>query len=283
VGESWSREEDVAIVANYLDMLELELRGQPVNKAAHNRALLPLLRGRTRTSVEFKHANISAALIQIGFPFIDGYKPRSNFQRLLSSEIAAQLEARPELVVLAKQVVSAVASAPSIAEDLSTVFVPAPRPDRKAKKVYERPAEFHAPLFGVNYLEREAQNASLGTAGELFVLELEHKRLWASGAKQLAKRIEHVASTRGDGLGFDIASFDVDGRERLIEVKTTGFGAMTPFFASKREVGISEEREDCFHLYRVFNFRKSPKVFVLDGALSLTCRLDPVSYRLSLR
>ncbi len=283
MAEIWSPEEDVAIVATYLEMLELELRGQPVNKAAHNRSVLPLLRARTRASVEFKHANISAALIELGFPFIDGYKPRSNFQGLLRSEIAAQLEARPELVELARQVVNAAATTPSIAPDLDQVLVPAPHPDRNASRVYERPATNRAPLLGVNYLEREAQNASLGAAGELFVLGLEHRRLWTSGAKHLAEKIEHVAQTRGDGLGFDIASFDSDGRERLIEVKTTNFGAMTPFFASKREVVVSEEREDHFHLYRVFNFRRSPKVFVLDGALLNACRLDPISYRVTLR
>lgn len=83
-------------------------------------------------------------------------------------------------------------------------------------------------------------------------------------------------------MGFDILSFELDGRDRLIEVKTTGFGAMTPFFASSREVQVSEEQAQSFKLYRVFKFRDSPKVFVLSGALRENCVLDAVQFRVSL-
>jgi len=69
---SWSRLENEAIVADYLDMLELELRGEPVNKTEHRRRLTPLLNGRSDGSIEFKHANISAALIDLGFTYVDG-------------------------------------------------------------------------------------------------------------------------------------------------------------------------------------------------------------------
>ncbi len=41
--------------------------------------------------------------------------------------------------------------------------------------------------------------------------------------------IEHVSRTQGDGPGYDIVLFETDGRERMIEVKTTAFDAMTPF------------------------------------------------------
>ena len=130
--------------------------------------------------------------------------------------------------------------------------------------------------------EREAQNSSLGLAGEKFALDVEHRRLWEAGERRLAERIEHVSLTRGDGLGYDIHSFELDGRDRVIEVKTTSFGAMTPFFASSREVAVSEERAPEFKLYRVFKFRDAPRMFVLSGALRETCVLDAVQYRASL-
>ena len=69
-----------------------------------------------------------------------------------------------------------------------------------------------------------------------------------------------------------------NGRDRLIEVKTTRFGAMTPFFASRNEVGVSETREREYQLYRLFSFREQPKLFVLPGALRNTCELEPVSF-----
>ena len=33
-----------------------------------------------------------------------------------------------------------------------------------------------------------------------------------------------------------------------------------------------------FHLYRVFEFRKSPHLFDLPGAVERNCLLDPVSF-----
>jgi Domain of unknown function (DUF3883) len=129
-----------------------------------------------------------------------------------------------------------------------------------------------------NYLEVDARNRSLGRAGEKLVLEFEHQRLWRAGKQQLADRIEHVARTQGDGLGFDIRSFELDGRDRLIEVKTTRFGALTPFFASRNEVEVSDERQNEFQLYRVFGFREQPRLFTLPGRLRQSCQLEPFSY-----
>lgn len=71
-GDDWSREEVEAIVADYLGMLALELAGSPYNKAEHRRSLAKRLNDRSEGSIEFKHANISAALIQAGLPFISG-------------------------------------------------------------------------------------------------------------------------------------------------------------------------------------------------------------------
>ena len=112
------------------------------------------------------------------------------------------------------------------------------------------------------------------------MLEVEHRRLWTAGARQLAERIEHVAATKGDGLGYDILSFDADGRERFIEVKTTAFGKMTPFFASAKEVVISETLTG-FQLYRVFKFREAPRIFALAGSLRQSFILEPSQFRAS--
>ena len=73
----WSRQEVEATVRDYFDMLASELRGEPFNKAAHNRALRARLDDRTGGAVERKHQNISAVLIGLGFPYINGYKPLS--------------------------------------------------------------------------------------------------------------------------------------------------------------------------------------------------------------
>jgi hypothetical protein len=95
----------------------------------------------------------------------------------------------------------------------------------------------------------------------------------------LADRIEHVSKTKGDGAGFDILSFESDGRERFIEVKTTAYIAETPFYLSRNELSFSTEEAAKFYLYRLFNFRKQPRMFTLKGALDANGRWDPVSYR----
>ncbi len=48
---------------------------------------MPLLDNRSEGSVEFKHQNISAVLIELGQPYIKGYLPRFNYQQILKEAI----------------------------------------------------------------------------------------------------------------------------------------------------------------------------------------------------
>lgn len=98
-GQAWSREEVDLIVADYFMMLRSELAGEPYSKADHNRALQPLLGGRSKGSVEFKHQNISAVLVGMGLPYIDGYKPAWNYQKaVLPHAVEDYLIRHPELL-----------------------------------------------------------------------------------------------------------------------------------------------------------------------------------------
>ena len=282
MAEDWSIEEVNATVADYFAMLEHELRGETYNKAEHNRALQKLLRGRSPQAVEFKHANISAVLIALGYPYIDGYKPRGNFQSLLLDVVSERLQVADLLTQATEFAVVAPVSLPSLLRPLSDILVPAPTRGGRADRASEAFVSPSLPRLGVNYLELEARNSTLGAAGEAFVLDVEHRRLREAGHRRLANRIEHVSRTLGDGLGYDIRSFEESGHERLIEVKTTSFGSMTPFFASRREVSVSEERAAHYSLYRVFKFRDAPRIFMLPGSLKLSCTLDAVQYKASL-
>lgn len=273
-GEDWSLLEVEACVADYLHMLTLELNGQRYNKAEHLRALISKLGDRSRPSIEFKHCNISAALLELGYPYINGYKPRGNYQAIVFDVVEAQAERDAALQESAQSAVRRPATAVALA-DPSTVWVPAPRP---ANVRDPRP---YVPRFSPakrDYLVQEARNRTLGRAGELFVLDLEARRLRDVGKKALSDRVEHVAVTQGDGLGFDVLSFEEDGRERLIEVKTTAFGELTPFFISRNELERSKTDHDRYRLYRLFDFRDRPRAFHLAGNISGHCQLDPISY-----
>ncbi|MEX2476231.1 DUF3883 domain-containing protein [Marinobacter sp.] len=115
------------------------------------------------------------------------------------------------------------------------------------------------------------------------MLQYEEYRLRSAGKVGLADRIEHVSNSKGDGLGYDILSFEPSGKERFVEVKTTAFAKETPFYASRNEISFSEEFHEHFQLYRLFEFRKSPKLFSLPGAIGHNCHMDPVSFICSLR
>ena len=85
--DDWTEAEVTLIVADYFDMLRAELLGLPYSKAEHRHRLSPKLNRRSDGSIEFKHQNISAVLVNMGLPYIDGYKPRGNFQALLATTV----------------------------------------------------------------------------------------------------------------------------------------------------------------------------------------------------
>lgn len=271
----WSKQEVEIIVDDYLSMLASELAGAPYNKRAHRRALLPLLNNRSEQSIEFKHANISAALLEAGFPYIAGYKPRSNYQGLLSDVIAQRMSIASKL----HEIAAADADRPMVVpevDDILGILTAAPRVTSDNRRVAD-PA--HPPIrLTTNYIEREANNRSLGAAGELFVLNYERARLAHTGNESLASRIEHTSKVRGDYEGYDILSFDETGEERLIEVKTSKYGADTPFFVSRNEVTTSARRATAYHVYRLYDFRRAPRLYVLPGAIGQTCQLSPTSF-----
>jgi hypothetical protein len=277
MANDWSREEVEATVSDYFDMLAKELRGELFNKAEHNRHLQKLLANRTKAAVELKHQNISAVLIDLGYPYVDGYKPRHNYQGLLYRIVEERLLGAVGLQQAAMVAVEQPVDRLPVIGNILAILVSAPHRDDDKPKLYDRAPQIRTPVRR-NYLEIEARNQTLGLAGEKLVLEFEHKRLGHAGQKDLANRVEHISNTTGDHLGFDIKSFETDGRDRLIEVKTTRFGALTPFFASNNEVNISEAREAEYQLYRLFNFTQQPKLFVLPGSLRNTCSLDPTQF-----
>ncbi len=273
----WSREEVAATVADYFAMLAAELSGVPYNKAAHRRALIKRLSGRSEQSVEFKHANISAVLIDLGFPYITGYKPRSNYQGLLHDVVSERLVSDSQLLNVAAADADRPIVVPEV-EDILGVLTTPPAMQPRDKEPSRGSLQATRACISVNYLEREARNRSLGNAGELFVLNFERARLINLGKERLAEKVEHTSQTRGDGAGFDILSYEETGADRLIEVKTTKYGRETPFFVSRNELAVSESETSRYYLYRLFGFNIKPRLFTLSGAFSESCRLSPSSY-----
>ncbi|MDQ3027262.1 MAG: DUF3883 domain-containing protein [Pseudomonadota bacterium] len=274
----WSREEVEATVASYFSMLVLELAGQDYNKTEHRNALVRMLDDRSAAAVELKHSNISAILLESGCPWIDGYKPRGNYQGLLADVVSDRVERDRAFNEVALEAVERPAVAPP-KPGSSRVFEAPPELRHGASSPPRNRYEGERTPIRRDYLAREARNAALGLAGEKYVVDIERERLISSGKDPLADRVEHVSVSRGDGLGYDVLSFEPTGRPRLIEVKTTAFGKETPFYLSSGELDFSRAKAEEFQLYRLFNFRRAPRIFALKGAIHGQCHLDAISYR----
>jgi hypothetical protein len=279
-GKPWAQWEAEAAVADYFQMFRMQELGQTPNKSEHRRRLAALLPARSEASIELKHRNISAVLHLLGVPALSGYKPLANFQRSLVPIVSAALASDDALDKATMLAVERPAEVPVVSE-FDDFVVAAPKPARAKSEVKRIDWSNRAPVRR-DYLEREARNRSLGNAGEELILQYEARRLHLEGAKHLSDRIEHVSRQRGDGLGYDILSFETDGRERFIEVKTTSYDAETPFYISPLEVAFSGDFAAQFHLYRLFAFREKPRMFTVPGDVSASFRLDAATYRATL-
>ena len=269
----WSDREIDLIIADHFGMLTDEIANQPYNKAEHNRALQELT-GRNHASIEFKHCNISAVLDLLGITTIRGYRPRPNFQNALIDGVERYLAAKGEPAF-----VSAVPLMAAVAESPMLWIGPPPQttPDEN-----EAPARLRQLIRKFDPAERDARNRSLGKRGEELVYMHEQFKLRTAGRDDLARKVEWTSEVLGDGAGYDIRSFESNGSERLIEVKTTNGPAKTPFFLSENEREFSDERADAFRLLRLYSFIEKPCAFELRPPLSERLALNPVSYRASI-
>ncbi len=274
MSRDWSEDEVRIVVEDYFGMLAHELRGERYVKAEHNRAVRRRLDRRSKGSVEYKYQNLSAVLLEHGLPYVPGYKPASNYQRLLASTVNEYLDAHPELFRLIEERLRAVPDVPTVCDPVRVFHDPP-----EVREAVGRAMDAVLRVARVNWLVREARVRRLGRNGELWVVELERRRLRAGGRPALADRVEHVAQTRGDGAGFDVRSFDFDGSERFIEVKTTQFGVYTPFFVTRNELECSREAPERYWLYRVHDFGRAPGIYVRRGPLDRGFHLDPWEFR----
>jgi len=272
IGRPWDDAELDAIVADYFAMLDAELAGRAYIKSHHSKVLMEQT-GRTHRSVEFKHQNISAVLDELGMPWIAGYKPKRNYQNAIFDAIDRYLSAHESVPAKSSQAPGAevaAAAAPGL-------FVPPPLLEEKI----ERPPRLEKLVRKFDPVERDFRNRQLGKAGEAFVVDAERTRLAQIGRDDLVDKVRWVADIDGDGAGYDVLSFDADGQERLIEVKTTNGSARTPFYLTRNEHEVSEARGDVWRLYRVHLFAQRPSIYTLSPPLAQALHLRAEAWRAS--
>ena len=279
--EPWTDAEDEAIVRDYFEMLQLEQRGERYNKAAHRRRLAESVE-RGDHAMQYKSRNISAILVELGMPFIQGYKPLRRYQAALATAVDAHLQQAGHLhgFLVGEDRPDPSSSEsdefPLTAEQIRIEDPPDPAEVSTDERM-RRVVRIHDPAM------RDARNRRLGTAGERLVLRHERHRLRAASLDHFAERVRWIAREEGDGAGFDILSFDSDGRERWLEVKTTTGPSTTPFFLTENEHRVSEENKDRYRLVRLYDFRTAPSAYCLRPPLRDHLRLDLACYRAHLK
>jgi hypothetical protein len=272
--DNWSKIEVELIVADYFQMLSDELIGKTYIKAEHRKKLLPLLNNRSEGSIEFKYQNISAVLINLGQPYIKGYLPRFNYQKILEESVISYLSRNisieDKFKIFAEKEITIEPKA-----NFEKLLVEPPQVDYAAD-----PSIFYKKNpIKINYLEKEQSNAKLGRLGEVLVLQYEKWKLVLVGKEKLAEEIRWISKEEGDGAGFDILSKNINGTDKYIEVKTTKLGKETPFYFTQNELSFSCNHRDSFHLFRLFNFDNDAKMFTKNGSLDQICHSTPITYK----
>lgn len=276
-GGDWSDTENDAVVAAYFAMLGDELAGKSYNKAARNR-LLREQTGRSRGSIEFKLSNVSAALKGFALPMITGYQPRFKFQMALAEAVSRWLARHPEWETRLsgghdKTQAAGLSEPQALFVGVAPTLRNAPPPEETEKL---QAVARHFDVAG-----RDERNRALGRAGEELVFHHERTQLCTNGRDDLAERVRWVSREDGDGAGFDIRSFTLEGRDRLIEVKTTNGWERTPFHISRNELAVANERRDDWYLFRLYEFARTPKAFELRPPLEAHMALTATSFQAS--
>ena len=205
MADDWAQSEIDLIVADYFAMLAIELAAGSFNKAARNRALQQLI-ARSRGSIEFKHQNISAVMLGLGQPWIEGYKPAANFQTALVDGVLRWLDANPAWLTPKAQTSSSnLSQVPSL--------LIGPPPTQRNEPLPIDPKFMAAIGRKVDVAERDARNRALGKAGEELVLAHECETLRQAGREDLAPArpgltvnpvqaatVERVSKSRGSAI-----------------------------------------------------------------------------------
>lgn len=98
-----------------------------------------------------------------------------------------------------------------------------------------------------DYEKAQKEKAKIGLLGEEVVIQHENERLFKIG-----KKAELVSKTKGDGLGYDVLSYNDDGSKRYIEVKSTNSSERTTFYITATELAACKKYGEAYYIYRLY-------------------------------
>lgn len=128
-----------------------------------------------------------------------------------------------------------------------------------------------------DYVAQQKENTELGNAGEDLVIKYE-KSLLINERPDLAAKVVKVL----DGKGYDILSFNLNGNEKYIEVKTTGQGENAAFNLTITELIFMKQNVGKLNLYRLYDFNKENNTalfYILDGDIESKIFTQPMQFK----
>lgn len=139
-------------------------------------------------------------------------------------------------------------------------------------------------LFNAKYVDhvaKQKRNKRIGDLGEQVVFQYEKEHCPVGRSSE----VEHSSMIQGDGLGYDVLSFDENENVKYIEVKCTTGSRERPFFITGNELARSKKEGSNYFLYRLYNLDEknmTADYFIIQGDLSEYC-INPVEFEVTLK
>lgn len=134
----------------------------------------------------------------------------------------------------------------------------------------------------VDFQGKAKEQKDLGDKGEALVKQREIEFLNQRGLQDKAALVEIVQ----DGKGYDVFSFDENGNEKFIEVKTTTGNEYAVFFLSENEIDFMRLHPNQYCIYRVYHYDKEnnfAEFFELTGDIESQLLMKPTEYRVLIK
>jgi hypothetical protein len=130
-----------------------------------------------------------------------------------------------------------------------------------------------------DYESNSKKAKRIGDRGEQIVIKVEREYLVNNGKENLANKVESI---KNDRKGYDILSYDLNGDEKLIEVKSTlGDIGNSVIKITSNEVEVAKQSNNYF-IYVVYNTgTTNPKIWKINSDTFIKEEnLIPVVYRI---
>lgn len=134
----------------------------------------------------------------------------------------------------------------------------------------------------IDFEKQAKKQKDLGNKGEELVKEREITYLTECGCVLEASKVAIVM----DGNGYDVLSFDENGNEKYIEVKTTTGDEYSPFNLTENEIAFMQANLNKYWIYRLYNYNmanNTGEYFEIGGNVEKQIIMKPTSFKVFLK